>query len=726
MAIKRPKSTTTVPNPLHKYASYTYSWSLWWLDVADYNLLMDLNNAVDALNFKPGPKSFVVAEDGGIYPDQRQPGTRGLNYHIQDVQFETVIAPNKTTRSSNMIEGTMTILEPYGVSLIDSLIAASYEPKGSMDGKYYNYTNQPYMLQLEFKGYDESGNEIPGAKEITTYRKRFPIRLLQVKVDISNKGTEYKITFRPRSHASAYGAQNSINQTPQDFTITAGTVEEFFNGPTGLVSQYTAFFNTQIDKQGGGAICSDAVRFNIDDEIGKSKIVNENKVSLPKSNSKTDKIDLKNSTFTIPRGTPLLDIIDKVMSHSDYLIKLQLGLEEFANFTDISDTNVFNSFKTTVNEQIAGVDKAGNPHDAHFNPFLGRRTTIVTFNISQYTTWAAVHPATYRTMMSSSRPYTQKYYDYFYTGNNTDIIEFKLNFDTTYFKSIINFAQVKAADNSSEDTKIERTQLIRPAIALTPSIFTALTPQLGQVPNSTPMTYKYVVGDVNITSGMNIMDRPAAQITADVLQSIYTAQQHDMANAYITIVGDPTLIKQSDWLYAPHPNSIPDISASEYAATYGNLPTDRGDVIIQLTVNTPIDMDTDPEYGGVQGLAYPEPRYSVSTFSGRYRILNIKNIFANGVFTQKLEIAKLINDAYSSAADGEIVKNNGRDDGSDSVITGQNIDKVLTPTNPSLPLSELDDGVDLLPNTNVQPGQYIVNPSSTTPWTSTQSDDPRQ
>ena len=33
-------ANTPILNPLNRYPSYTYSWSLWWLDVNDFNKLM--------------------------------------------------------------------------------------------------------------------------------------------------------------------------------------------------------------------------------------------------------------------------------------------------------------------------------------------------------------------------------------------------------------------------------------------------------------------------------------------------------------------------------------------------------------------------------------------------------------------------------------------------------------------------------------------------------------
>ena len=98
---KTPAITSLLPNPLHQFASYTYSWSLWWLSIEDYNELMLAKDPLDAAGFKPKSKSYCVAEDSGRFNDRRVPSTAinssrfGLNYNIQNVSFTTTIAPNK-------------------------------------------------------------------------------------------------------------------------------------------------------------------------------------------------------------------------------------------------------------------------------------------------------------------------------------------------------------------------------------------------------------------------------------------------------------------------------------------------------------------------------------------------------------------------------------------------------------------------------------------------------
>jgi hypothetical protein len=515
-----------------------------------------------------------------------------------------------------------------------------------------------------------------------------------MKLEVTSRGAEYKLDFVP-SGAMAHQS-TSYSTTPKQFTITADSVEAFFNGPDGLAEQWQAFEQSKVAQK--NAISADGIFFKIDPLIGESKIVNETKVSLAKSNPKAKNIQLDKATFTIPMGTPILDVITRVMAHSDFLIREQLGLEAtlYENSDLFDPTQVFNAFKTTTKLEYGSIDAGGQRQGPAIDLINGRYPKIVTYNIHQYSIWNAKHAA--GKLLTNSYPYTSKYYNYIYTGLNTDIIDLKINFDTTYYTSILAFTNTKAAEDSTEDTELSAADnnavgsAARPA--LNPAIFSKIFPQLATISTVTPLQYQFIVDDVNVTSLMNVKDRPAAQVAADVLKSIYTAQSQEMLKLDLTIVGDPTLIKQDDWLYVPDPRdeldfSDWDVPLDEYAQRYGHIPMDRGQVAVRVIINSPIDMDLDYE-GGNQGLAYPDLKYSQSLFSGQYIIISITNRFASGKFEQVLNLARIHNDEIPTAFERA---RNG--DGRNPVEMGSRIDKELAQTNPSQPAGDEDDNTPL-------------------------------
>lgn len=626
----RLSKTELVPNPLHKYASYTYNISLWWLDTSDFTKLMSSTDVDTAMAWSPSAngRSYCVAADAGLYSDYRVPGRGSLNYNIQDFKIETTITPNKTSRSSNLLEGSLTLIEPIGVTWFETLLAASY------DGSTYgNWTRQPFMVQIDFVGYDDAGSPIPLADTLK-YRKRFPISILTAKLNITNKGAEYKLTFCPMGATAHYP---DYATTPKVFTVTADTVGKFFEG---ISSLYTQYYLDLIVK--GQATYAERIDFDIATQIAKSKIVSDKALPIPRANSKANNIDLKQSTFTIPAGTPILDIITKVMAHSDFLINDQLKLE---NGGAKSDYDIFQAFKTTSKVINAGYDLgSGQVLPGVIDRVTNKPPKNITYSIAPYAIFDGNHQSLPK--LTDSAPYTVKKYDYYYTGQNTDVINFKLDFDTTYYTAIQAYTSAIAATESSQSTLANEDAIAPPRI-LAPVYNPVVV--AGQIPTLTPLMFKSIVKDKESSSGMNMSSRPAAQVAADVIKAIYTNLNGDMLSLDMDIVGDPTLIKQDDWLYIVSPTISKlyyGISQAKFAEKYGHIKTDDSQVVVTVNVNSPIDMDTD--YTN-QGLMTPLVSYQKSIFSGQYKILTIVSKFANGKFEQSLKLARFINNEIIEA-----------------------------------------------------------------------------
>lgn len=635
---KRPKRSVVVPNPLHKYASYTYSWSLWWLDPMDYSTLSGLDSVVAAADWSPTVgKSFVVAEDGGRFVDQRLPTSRGYNYHINGVNFNTTIAPNRQSLNTNMLTGSMVIREPYGVTLLEVLAMQAFLSK-PLNQSAANYTDHPYMLQLDFVGYDDDGKAIPEG-DTAIFRKRFPIKISNIKLEVTTAGTEYRLTFFPSNHVALHEQHANI---PKAMPVSGSTVGEVFRDLSKQLQQHWAEQVT-FGLQG----YSDGISFEFDPSISQSKIVYPKDESIAGANSDGVTLDLKTKQFMIPEGTKIVDVINKIMSLSEFIInqlKTQGGLAS-------AHTSSFNSFKVVVGLQYGAAGKA-DPNTIEFavhDPVRNQYPKIIKFKIHQYTTFAGNHPAL--DQAPDSKPFTVKAYNYLYTGKNIDIINFKLNFDTTYYSQVLSYKANFAASQAAEDVEVNAAEA-RAGLTLNvgPSLLSVRYPALSNIPILTPVRYLPVVNNQAITAGFGILGNPQAQKAADVITSLYSTQNGDMLAVDLTIIGDPHLIKQDDWYFSPGPSSkdYAGISQSDFATKYGWLRMDTGDLIVSLTVNTPIDQDADVTGKGLMLWQGGSSSPTQSMFSGQYRVLTIQNNFANGKFEQVLKLARYINGDVAS------------------------------------------------------------------------------
>lgn len=633
MTYKIPANTTVIPNPLHEFASYTYAWSLWWINPQDYNDLMSSTDVTGAMSWDPGPGSYVIAEDSGLYPDRRMPFIPAmLNYQIQDVSFSTVLENTTSTQSSSFKTGKLTILEPYGVTFLENLAVASSQLSGPLN----NWTLQPYLLQLDFHGYDDNGVQIPTGQS-NLYRKRFPITITKVAVGVSTRGSEYKIDFAPIS-SETYTAKGYGTLPCAVPAENVTTVADFFKQVEKTVN---GFWLEQ--KRAGSTQMVDNIKFDIDPDIANSKVVYDKEATLSSAsfgNLKVDSFSLSATEFKVPAGTRINDIITKLLAHSEYVQK---------QMDPKTQTVPFNTFKTQVKVVYANNGAPTTSLDAIKND----RPKTITYCIHQRTNWKGSHPAI--AVIPDSTPYTIKRYDYLYSGKNVDIIDFKVTLDNSFYTKVLASPFQVSKTESSQSTSFDFIMDSLPRLQQTPSVLTALNPGVfGSVPILTPMKIQPVVNDQRKTLGFNIINSPNAQRAIDAIYSSYDSlTDPNMLKLDLTIVGDPTLVKQDDWYYIPSPslgsvyNNWTGTSQQQFAKEYGHIQMGVMNSVVEVNVYTPIDIDVD--YANT-GEVFPPASATKSLFSGQYYIVSIDNKFSNGKFEQVLHLAKFINDAHAKKA----------------------------------------------------------------------------
>jgi hypothetical protein len=701
MTVKVPAPTIPVPNPLHKFASYSYALSLWWLDKGDLNNLANCTDVGDALSYTLSDKSYVLAEDSGLYPDRRVPASGGLNYILSDLVINTTIEPSAGTGQTNEISGKFVITEPYGCSLVNVIVAQS-----KASGAAENHLLQPYLLQVDFFGYDDAGNPIP-REQTELYRKRWPIRLTNMKIDFNGGGSKYDCDFTPQAH-EAFKAEAA--KLPHAMTITAGTFGELLGE---IEKQYNQHFMDQV-KIKGVAQYADSIHFDIDPDIANSPVVNPDSLSLSQGNPAATDTDLKKAVFNFSFEEDIEKIIQKTFAQCDFWISEQLGLGGKAQSkqTQSNNATIVNTYKTVVQVLHQGISGSGSIVNNELDIQRCKYPYSYTFKIHQYATWGGTHPLD-TSGLADSRPYVTKMYNYVYTGQNTDIIELKANFNMDYFTAVLAYgieqAAAKVTPNTANDTQAQYAP--QTGYALTPSfLINTVLPQLKDVKVLGPSRIQSLVQNMNVSSGMG--GRVEAIGGMDVLKS--KQFKSDMIHVKLNIVGDPTLLKQDDWLYSPSPktsinyNNWDSMSQYDFAVKYGHMRMDTAQVIVGLQINTPIDIDTD--YANT-GLVFPEMQrnnnQAVSLFSGQYKIILIRSTFSQGKFTHILELARIMNQEYPNATEP----------GNDPTATSRDNQKQSVPTNSTSLIPGTSAPVSQTPGTTLL--NTPVNPITIMPMTPT-------
>jgi len=668
----------SVPNVLHGYASYTYGLSLHLLSADEYNKIVEKGDykpnrvliaSAGRYNNTPGPTQFI-----------RSPRFNE-DFYFDNFDLETVVGLNAQSRNSNAIQYHFTLIEPYGFTLIDRIIDTCNDP--ALDCN--NYLDMPYLLQIDFFGVDDTG-EIVGVIPNTT--KRIPIRLNKMEVKISARGAEYAIKGVPYNH-SAFDL--TTVSTPINVEVEARTVAQFFQsnesaggttdtsaqrensqstlwastdgrlvGPDGqftgqnqinpsllsiqtkrelgLVKSYgTALNNFQKAAYDSNKIgVNDKYFFDfVDPEIANSPFTSgalsspkdTGMIAVDKTNSikksdlgfNTNDYDPNLRIFQVNAGTYIDQVISWVIRNSKWMtdqVVIPDGVNDpnvyLKELADKKDTPLY-WFKVVPSIKLVKFDKV--------RKIWGRE---ITYHIQKY----KVENVKIDVGPGGTAKNPVKYYDYIYTGQNNDILDLDIQFNALYYNALTIYREaltnVVPPATATEENKTNNAESYQ---------------GLSQDPNAVmPLVNKIQVLDARSrASGGSTTAKQVA--VADLEASLMTLSQADMLHVKLKILGDPCFIKQDDVFWTPKSNtqiSETQTNADPRLTPDGSLKMDNGEVYVQLTFRTPVDIDE------TTGLMKFNSKTTTSLFSGLYRVLTINNEFRAGQFTQTLNLVRLV------------------------------------------------------------------------------------
>jgi hypothetical protein len=224
-----------------------------------------------------------------------------------------------------------------------------------------------------------------------------------------------------------------------------------------------------------------------------------------------------------------------------------------------------------------------------------------------------------------------KQYDYMYTGNNTEVIDFRIEFNTLAY-TLINVSRSK--------TEV----LNQSGGANRNNVYSQQSPQ----PSGSfqPNQQDYVSGTQHsmVSGAHESSEKSLARGYAD---SIYSNSGGDMISVKLKILGDPDFIKQDEFLY--HPGAIGVGYNSQFLPGAGNsLNMDSGEIFCEVRFRSPVDMDEGT------GMMRQDGAYSTSYFSGIYKVISVENDFSRGQFTQTLNLIRYPNQPEDAPTSGQV------------------------------------------------------------------------
>ena len=460
-------SNNRTDNPLNNFSSYTYSIALYAITPEDANKYAETGQP-------PTDKSkyYVVAQSGGISAaDSRgitssgRPGVNqmGLDYFIDSLEFKIQI-PN--SRSEAIAQGNrikLKIIEPYGFNFTEELkkLALAIAKKSPMmkgvTAANFNHRLMRYILAIKYYGYDSQGNLVTsksgfvkdysnGFSDVNSVIERYVIcNLTNYNFKLNGNSTTYNIELAEAAPSISLGTilgypQNTVN-------INGSTVGEVLMGSKGsysksLISELNSQTKKLVNDSNKDEIPHTYEIEFLDEKnnpdpngpIASAKLSNSNDKTNTASNvPTTSKSNIKSSLLTqtfnsnikslgFPSGDKIVDIIDDIISKSSYVSdalkvlnneKPETGSvkntskKEFKWFS-INPIVTTKTFNKKSNYWVYNVKYQIKPYIIYY---------IKSNNVTNFCKFNGAH----------------KVYNYFLTGENTQVLNYELSYNALYF-----------------------------------------------------------------------------------------------------------------------------------------------------------------------------------------------------------------------------------------------------------------------------------------------------
>ena len=509
------KATRTLPNivenPLEQFASMTPLWTLAVLTSDQFNKpdsyrSGDLSFAKHKQNiFIPGGKdksrtfeSGIIFSSAGRGDDARVKTASGVpEFFIDNFRMSAAISASEKTGNTNALNFDFDIFEPYSMGLLlESMQVAAIK------AGWPNYLDAPYLLKLDFQGFDEDM-----AKRSSVKSKYFVLKFKTVTFDTNESGSSYKVSAFPYNHI---GYLDTINMLFNDINISApnkGTVEEMLkSGPNSLEKvlndnelslitagkysvpdEYIIEFPEKsgdwvtaqkkdsnnsnkgaTDKSsssttvvgGGGQVTKTAfgtnpigkASFGFDAEQGGNFNFSRAGDAYNEETGRVDRfkmsINQKSREFLFTQKQPLTDVITQVILSSKYAVDAISGTQASNNLTP---EGYIKWFRIDIQVEFLG-------YDVQIGDFAKRYT----YRVVPY----FVHQSIFKTPGSAVNTLAlqktiAKHYQYLYTGQNTDVLKFDIQINNLFFTGT---DPTNPANTSSEQNQDQRFTVSSPPV----------------------------------------------------------------------------------------------------------------------------------------------------------------------------------------------------------------------------------------------------------------------
>jgi len=693
---KAPGTNSAIENQLSGFASHN---CIFTFGVLSKNSINDARN-----NYRKKGSTYTIIRSGGGGIDNNrvttafdEDGQNGnLEYFIDDFNMQAILSPNQRTGMSSATKFSFKVFEPYSLGLFLQSLRIAAERAG-----YTNYLEAPYMLELDFLGYDDDNKSY----SVEYANRKFPMKLVSVQFNVDQGGSVYDVEAIPWNDQTLSDSNQKIKDP---VSLSGSTVSEVlsFGGQslTAIINErnrkvaeedelpahdlYVIRFPKSRTRPGTESVTSDnpdgatvsteaqnnstvistdqfesristffgnlssSTNDNIYQSLVGSATTDVNKIG---ASLLADNFNKDTTSQPFPRGLYTYDEeaqiyrrdgIELSLKDNERIFTFPQGMtiqkiiEEMvliSNYGQLAVNNVDNEGMITWFKVEVECYVLNSPQ---VEQATGATPKVFVYNVVPYRVHTSINSSPNKGIKGADPLSKQvtKQYEYIYSGNNDDVLRFDIQFNTAFFEAL-------RADNTTrsngERAGSQNTQIQADE---TPSVGVDSSP--GDQPANHQLkresvTGEYTGGSVSSSSKQNI---------AKQFHNILLNSNVDLITANVEIWGDPYYLPDTGMGNYTAKNSGVKATLTED----GTIDYQRNEVDILVNFRTPID------YGSNGLMDFGGPTKDVSGFSGFYKVITIDSTISGNRFTQTLELVRRKNQTLDgvSEANAQIEKAN--------------------------------------------------------------------
>jgi hypothetical protein len=673
-------------NPLSKLASYTYNLSLYVITPDAYEAFVNNGRQkIDALSFagpptetsSVGPGAYLVAQSGGINntTQRRAPGFE-LDYYIDNLNFTNTIGAQAIGSATSLIsEVKFNITEPYGFSFLTNLKKATDALKQYSDSTSYkdvsNDFKQIFILGIRFYGYDINGNLIMPQDELygspidpvgtdALFENYYDLQIVNVTFKLDGRSVVYTVEAVGLNAQALLGVKRGRMAT--GLKIQGATVDDALQGLDGLFTKLNKMEQEKVNKKNATFPNVYRVEYLGDafQRIGKASIVTKSdldKSRWPGSGARTTAEsndsqgtkppDPNERMFNFNNDTSIISAIEQIVKKSSYIEQSMNSVYTNAKQPDTDQKNnpqVVRDNPVPLAYFAVNLDIVGLTWDPKLQDWAYEQVFVITvYDVPSVMTPFAPDPTRYYG--------PHKRYDYYFTGQNSEILDYSLTFNNVYFNTVLgmpkeDFKILGATSDPGAERPGQDNQAAQGSGSATGNTQATANSQ-GQRADPPPPGSKdnsagsATAGGTSVTTGVRSNgDRTGALgVGLEAQNQLITSLQDEAtwSNGTIKILGDP------DYLMRDSATSLTEFYNKFYDTDGYTISASGGQVFIEVAFKEAVDYKNSTGLMEINDnvffINYPQYIKDMAQGAVIWTVTQVKSTFNTGTFTQILTLA---------------------------------------------------------------------------------------